>query len=545
MTALPDWDVATDAALAGAAAAGDRAAFAGIYDRYADRLHDFCVGMVRDRDAAADCVQDVFCTAAVQLRTLRDPGKLRPWLYAIARNEALRCIRARSREQVSDELPDLASSEVGPDTLAARTELADLIAEAAGGLSDRDRSVLELAYRHGLDGPELAEALGVSPGTATKMVFRLRETVERSLGALLVARRAHRNPRECPELDAILADWDGNFSVLMRKRVARHIESCSTCEGVRRELVSPRALLGVAPVFISAPWWLRGQTMGQIQLTAAEAPLGSGATARAGDGDAPIHHGGVDDAGSRRTRRRVQTVALVAAALLAALTLTFALLHHQNVSVSPTELTGNAPTPIPAAPPPTEATPNPAPPPPAAATINPAPLPPPVATNTPGPAATVPPSQRPAPITPPAPVMIQCPGGSSVPAGQACPMPAMTPCPNGGSVPAGQLCPPPIPDKMCPNGQSVPGDQPCPAPPPTWCPNGSMVPAGQPCPAPPPTRCPNGSMVPAGQPCPAPPPAVTCWNGSTAPSLSQCPARINSWPPSQSPSTRLLGEGHD
>ena len=50
--------------------------------------------------------------------------------------------------------------EPGPDTLAARTELADLIAEAAGGLSDRDRSVLELAYRHGLDGPELAEALG-------------------------------------------------------------------------------------------------------------------------------------------------------------------------------------------------------------------------------------------------------------------------------------------------------------------------------------------------------------------------------------------------
>ena len=49
MTALPDWDIASDADLAGAAAAGDRAAFAGIYDRYADRLHDFCIGMLRDR----------------------------------------------------------------------------------------------------------------------------------------------------------------------------------------------------------------------------------------------------------------------------------------------------------------------------------------------------------------------------------------------------------------------------------------------------------------------------------------------------------------
>ncbi|HXA90894.1 MAG TPA: sigma factor [Mycobacterium sp.] len=78
--ALPDWDIASDAELAGAAAAGDRAALGGIYDRYADRLHDFCIGMVRDRDAAADCVQEVFCTAAVELRKLREPGKLRPWL---------------------------------------------------------------------------------------------------------------------------------------------------------------------------------------------------------------------------------------------------------------------------------------------------------------------------------------------------------------------------------------------------------------------------------------------------------------------------------
>jgi RNA polymerase sigma factor (sigma-70 family) len=205
MTAIPSWDIAgpTDAELAVAASAGDRGAFAGIYDRYASRLHDFCVGMVRDRDAAADCVQDVFCTAATTLPQLREPDKLRPWLYAIARNEALRRIRQRRREQPSDELPDTSSREAGPDTLAARSELADLISEAAGGLSDRDRSVLELAYRHGLDGPELAEALGVSPTNAKTMVHRLRATIERSLGALLIARRA-RATAGCRELAAIL-----------------------------------------------------------------------------------------------------------------------------------------------------------------------------------------------------------------------------------------------------------------------------------------------------------------------------------------------------
>ena len=197
MNALPA--TVTDAELACAAAAGDRHAFARIYDRYADRLFNFCIGMLADRDAAADCVQEVFCTAAAGLGQLHEPDKLRPWLYGIARNEALRCIRARRREQLSEEVPEMTSAEAGPDTLAARNELADLIAEAAGGLSDRDRSVLELAYRHGLDGPELAEALEISPGHANKLVSRLRQTIEQSLGALLVARRAQHDPRSCAE----------------------------------------------------------------------------------------------------------------------------------------------------------------------------------------------------------------------------------------------------------------------------------------------------------------------------------------------------------
>lgn len=271
MTAVPESDILSDAELAVAAAAGDRAAFAGIYDRYADRLHDFCIGMLRDRNAAADCVQDTFCTAATRLDSLRDPDKLRPWLYAIARNEALRCIRARRREQPSDELPDATSSEPGPDALAARSELAELVAQAAGGLSDRDRTVLELTYRHGLDGPELAEALGVSAASARTLTHRLRETVERSLGALLVVRNA-RAGHGCAELASSVQDWDGQFTVLTRKRVARHIDSCDTCESARSKMVNREALLGAAPVFIPAPDGLRDRTLDNIQLCSASTP---------------------------------------------------------------------------------------------------------------------------------------------------------------------------------------------------------------------------------------------------------------------------------
>lgn len=263
-----------DATLARAAATGDRSAFAEIYDRYADRLHDFCVGMLRDREAAADCVQDVFVTAATKLVQLREPDRLRSWLYAIARSEALARLRDRKREQLSEELPEMPSNDADMVTLAARTELADLIADASGGLSERDRVVLELAYRQGLDGPELAEALGVTPKNANTLVERLRDTIARSLGALLVCRRGKADPDRCPELAAILDQWDGQFTPLMRKRVARHIDNCAVCEGDRARMVRPAALLPATPLVIPAPAWLREPTLDQAiaKLPDADAP---------------------------------------------------------------------------------------------------------------------------------------------------------------------------------------------------------------------------------------------------------------------------------
>jgi RNA polymerase sigma factor (sigma-70 family) len=278
-----------DAELARAAVAGDQRAFAAIYDRYADRLFDFCVGMLRDRDGAADCVQDTFVTAASRLAQLREPDRLGSWLYAVARNEALARIRARRREQPSEYLPETASGEAGPDTLAARSELADLISEACGGLSDRDRAVYELAYRQGLDGRELADALGVSHTNANTLVGRLRDNIERSLGALLVCRGTATNPDRCPELAALVEHWDGRFTVLIRKRVARHIEGCAVCDEDRRRRVNPVALLGSVPLLLPAPAALRGHTLTLVARTVALPPLPPGP---------PVAHAGAGHIGA-------------------------------------------------------------------------------------------------------------------------------------------------------------------------------------------------------------------------------------------------------
>lgn len=284
-----------DATLALAAASGDRMAFAAIYDRYANRLYDFCVGMLRDRDAAADCVQDVFVTAASRLDQLREPDRLRSWLYAVARNEALSRIRDRRREQPSDELPEIVSGEPDPATLAARSELANLISDACGGLTDRDQLVLELSYRQGLSGPELADALGVSPRNANTLVERLRDTIARSLGALLICRQVRTDPSRCPELAAILADWDGQFTVLTRKRAARHIDGCAVCEEQRAKMVSPATLLGSAPLLIPAPEWLREATLAHAGNVLPTTPRSAAGPPQTGNSWWPPHDVDVSD----------------------------------------------------------------------------------------------------------------------------------------------------------------------------------------------------------------------------------------------------------
>jgi RNA polymerase sigma factor (sigma-70 family) len=345
--ALPGRSVVSDAELVRAAAAGDRAAFAAIYDRYANQLHDFCIGMLRNREAAADCVQDSFCIAAKSFSKLRDPAKLRPWLYAIARYEALRCLRARKREHAVEEVPEETDRGPGPTTLVRRNELVELIATAAGGLSDRDRAVYELAYRQGLEGAELAEALGVSASNAKKMAQRMRETVERSLGALLVSWSVRKKVHDCPDLAEILDGWDGTFTVLMRKRISRHIESCPTCDDRRRQLVNPVALLGSTALMIPAPVALRQRTLDRVELVP---PAGSDPAPQHTDPDitvvektvriAPSTPGDGESQPSRFAKRAVTGAALVAG-LIAVPAVAIAVQQNHDTSVTPVNVTNS------------------------------------------------------------------------------------------------------------------------------------------------------------------------------------------------------------
>jgi RNA polymerase sigma factor (sigma-70 family) len=245
-----------DSEVAAAIVARNPEGLAEAYDKYAAGLFGFCRSLLREPADAADAVQDTFVIAASKVSELRDPGRLRPWLYAVARNECHRRLRAGNVPAALDETADVAG-QADVSELAERAQLRDLVRAAIMGLNPGDQEVIELSLRHELHGPDLADALGVPRNHAHALASRARSQLEKSLGALLVARAGR---QACPALDNLLIDWDGTLTVLMRKRVSRHIERCQVCGERKRQVMRPVMLLGFAPLFM-IPYELRAQVM--------------------------------------------------------------------------------------------------------------------------------------------------------------------------------------------------------------------------------------------------------------------------------------------
>jgi RNA polymerase sigma factor (sigma-70 family) len=225
--------------------AGDPDGLAAAYDRYADPLYTYCRSMLKDPADAADAVQDTFVIAASRLDGLRDPERLRAWLYSVARNECLRILRAKKNTSGLDEAADVTDVTADVSQDAERADLRSLLQDASAGLNPGEREVIELQLRQGLEAAEVATVLGVSRNHAHSLLSRARDQLEACLGVLLVG-RAGRD--DCDELGTMLTGWDGRLTVLLRKRLNRHIEHCHTCTSRKALVLHPAAFLGVTPV---------------------------------------------------------------------------------------------------------------------------------------------------------------------------------------------------------------------------------------------------------------------------------------------------------
>jgi RNA polymerase sigma factor (sigma-70 family) len=233
-----------DSKIVAAIRAADPRGLAAAYDAYAGQIYGYCRSVLHNGDAAADALQDTFVLASECIDQLRDPQRLRPWLYAIARNECRRQLRTKGRTTRLEDAEELAAEAADLGAGLRAEEIRALVWEAFKGLNSRDREVLELSVRKDLDGADVAAALGVQRNHAHALLSRARQQFENAVAAVVLARSGR---KDCAELDRMLDGWDGTMTVLVRKRITRHIAQCEICETPKRRDVRPSDVTHAVP----------------------------------------------------------------------------------------------------------------------------------------------------------------------------------------------------------------------------------------------------------------------------------------------------------
>lgn len=167
-------------------AAGDRDAFSRFYDLLAPTAFGLIRRVLRDPEAAAEVLQEVFWQVWREAPRY-DPKRGSPeaWLVMRAKTRAidrLRSIRRRDRTFVAPVDESVAQRDDGPaENPAVVAEDRSLVQTALAQLPEPQRRVIELAFFEGLTQSEIATRLGEPLGTVKT---RARLGLERLRGAL-------------------------------------------------------------------------------------------------------------------------------------------------------------------------------------------------------------------------------------------------------------------------------------------------------------------------------------------------------------------------
>jgi RNA polymerase sigma factor (sigma-70 family) len=171
-------DPRVDALLAVRCQLGERAAFDELISRWHEPLWRYLRRLSSNDDIARDLAQDTWLRVFRGIARLREPAKLRSWLFGIARNVAMDRFRSQYAEgtQADVDLEELPA----PDDVNLEEEFTTLESGLAN-LALLEREALTLFYLRELSLEEIAGLVGVPVGTVKSRLFRARQMLRRTL----------------------------------------------------------------------------------------------------------------------------------------------------------------------------------------------------------------------------------------------------------------------------------------------------------------------------------------------------------------------------
>ena len=166
---------------------GDREAFGMLVNLTSDRLYAIATRILRDADLAEDALQSSLITAWRELPRLRDPDRFEAWVRRLLVHACY--AEARRRRRWAGNVRVLpVDGPAGADELLSVVDR-DALDRAFRRLTVEQRAVFVLHHHVGLPLVEIAETLGIPPGTARSRLHYatrlLRSAIEADLAPVI------------------------------------------------------------------------------------------------------------------------------------------------------------------------------------------------------------------------------------------------------------------------------------------------------------------------------------------------------------------------
>ena len=159
--------------------------FEEVVERFYAPLYRFALSLARDMHEAGDLTQQTFVIWAEKGHQLRDPSKVKSWLFSTLHREFL---GARRRETRFPERDLDASAEAGELPVIAPSGEASLdgatVLSALRGIDEVFRAPLALFYLQDHSYKEIAEVLEIPIGTVMSRIARGKEALRTRLAPL-------------------------------------------------------------------------------------------------------------------------------------------------------------------------------------------------------------------------------------------------------------------------------------------------------------------------------------------------------------------------
>lgn len=149
-----------------------------LWQEYRTALYHFILGRVDDASVAEDIVQDVLAKVYGQLNTLKDRGKILPWMYKITKNSIIDHYRKYRPTEDIDKVALMAEMHAEDNV---ERDLAQCLLPWVSQLPEDYQQAIEMSELSGLTQSEVAQKLGLSLSGAKSRVQRGRKLLKKRL----------------------------------------------------------------------------------------------------------------------------------------------------------------------------------------------------------------------------------------------------------------------------------------------------------------------------------------------------------------------------